>query len=96
MKNHNYYVYILASISGTLYIGVTNDLERRLSEHAQGLLEGFTKKYSCNRLVYYELFSEIRDAIAREKQLKKWNRSKKEHLIQTLNPQWNDLSKEWA
>ena len=71
-----YYVYILASrIGGTLYIGVTNDLLRRISEHKAGLVDGFTKKYAVNRLVYFEVFGDIRDAISREKQLKKWQRA---------------------
>ncbi|MEI6296678.1 MAG: GIY-YIG nuclease family protein [bacterium] len=92
MKNHIYYIYILASHSGTLYIGVTNNLERRISEHKQGLVEGFTKKYACSRLIYYEECGDVNQAITREKQLKNWNRKKKEVLIKTLNPQWNDLA----
>lgn len=94
MKTHQYYVYILASDSGTLYIGVTNNLERRVWEHKQGLVEGFTKKYGCKRLIYYECYGDVNQAIAREKQLKKWNRAKKEWLIKTINPHWKDLSKE--
>ena len=95
MKNHNYTVYILASESGTLYIGVTNDLYRRISEHKQKLIEGFTKKYNCIKLVYYENYSDIRRAIDREKQLKNWNRKKKEMLVKNINPTWKDLSNEW-
>jgi len=95
MKEYNFYVYILASNSGTLYIGVTNNLERRISEHKQKLIEGFTKKYNCNRLVYYEHYVDINSAIEREKILKKWNRNKKENLIRTINPRWEDLSREW-
>ena len=95
MRQHNYYVYILSSNSGTLYIGVTNDLERRTSEHQQKLLEGFTKKYGCNRVVYYEHYTDVTAAIARETQLKKWRREKKENLIRSLNPTWKDLSFEW-
>lgn len=95
MNSHQYYVYILASESGTLYIGVTNNLERRISEHKQDLIDGFTKKYGCHRLVYYEDYQDVNQAIMREKQLKKWNRDKKEYLIKTLNPRWEDLSKEW-
>lgn len=95
MRNYNFYVYILASDSGTLYTGVTNNLERRLSEHKQGLFDGFTKKYDCHRLVFYEHFGDVKTAIAREKQLKNWNRKKKEELIKKLNPRWEDLSKEW-
>ncbi len=93
MGNHQYYIYILASDSGTLYIGVTNNLERRVSEHRQDLVKGFTKKYGCHRLVYYEEYGDVNQAIAREKQLKKWSRGKKERLIKNLNPQWRDLSK---
>jgi len=96
MKNYNYYVYILASSSGTLYIGVTNNLERRVSEHKLGIVEGFTKKYGCKKLVYYEHYSDINLAIAREKILKGWLRVKKENLIKTVNPKWKDLSEEWV
>ena len=95
MRNHNYYVYILASNSGTLYIGVTNNLERRLIEHRQGLVKGFTQKYGCSRLVYYEDYRDIKQAIAREKYLKGKNRKFKEELIKSINPHWNDLSAEW-
>ncbi len=96
MRDYHFYVYILASKSGTLYIGVTNNLERRISEHKQGLIEGFTKQYGCDRLIYYENYSHVNDAIAREKQLKKWNRQKKQNLIKILNPHWKDLSEEWS
>ncbi|NQU83337.1 MAG: GIY-YIG nuclease family protein [Parcubacteria group bacterium] len=95
MQQHNYYVYILSSNSGTLYIGVTNDIERRVSEHKQGLIKGFTKKYNCKKLVYYEDYTDIKQAITREKQLKKWSRNKKQNLIKTLNPTWKDFSLEW-
>jgi putative endonuclease len=78
--------------NGTIYIGVTNDLERRVAEHKQGLIEGFTKEYHVHLLVYLEWFSDIRDAIAREKQLKKWNRQWKLELIEKENPEWIDLS----
>ena len=96
MKDHNYYVYIMASNSGTLYIGVTNNLERRISEHKQELMEGFTKKYNCKKLIYYEHFFNVNDAINREKVLKGWTRKKKQNLIQTINPKWKDLSEEWG
>lgn len=86
MQNKNYFVYISASDSGTLYIGVTNNLERRLSEHKQGLLEGFTQKYGCSRLVYYEDYRDVKQAIAREKYLKGKTRKFKEELIKTINP----------
>ena len=83
----------MASESGTLYIGVSNDLIRRVSEHKQKVIDGFTKKYNCTKLVYYEETSDVNSAIAREKQLKNWNRKKKEFLIKTLNPTWQDLYK---
>ena len=87
-----YYVYILASRrNGTLYIGVTNNLERRVSEHQQGLIEGFTKKYKVCHLVYYETTSDIGSALQREKQLKKWNRRWKLELIEKENSDWKDL-----
>jgi putative endonuclease len=87
-----YWVYILASgIGGTLYVGVTNDLVRRLYEHRMGLADGFTKKYRIHRLVYFEQYSEIEAAILREKRLKKWNRAWKIRLIEELNPNWDDL-----
>ncbi|OGH93590.1 MAG: hypothetical protein A2538_05185 [Candidatus Magasanikbacteria bacterium RIFOXYD2_FULL_41_14] len=96
MKQHNYYVYILASDSGTLYTGVTNNLEKRLSEHKQKLVKGFTEKYDVEKLVYYEHYQDINTAIAREKQLKNWRRDKKEFLIKQINPHWHDLSSEWV
>jgi putative endonuclease len=87
-----YYVYILASrIGGTLYIGVTNDLVRRVYEHKSKSVPGFTKKYDVARLVYYEVFDNIEAAIGREKQLKKWNRAWKIRLIEEKNPNWDDL-----
>ncbi len=93
-KDHNYFVYIMASISGTLYVGVTSDLEKRVQQHKLGAFDGFSKKYGCNRLVYYEQTSDVKSAIEREKQIKKWNRNKKESLIQILNPAWIDLAKD--
>jgi putative endonuclease len=87
-----YYVYILASkIGGTLYIGVTNDLVRRVYEHREELASGFTKKYEVHRLVYFEQHSDIEAAIRREKRLKKWNRRWKIQLIEEANPNWIDL-----
>ncbi len=87
-----YYVYILASKkNGTLYIGVTNNLLKRVYEHKNNLIEGFTKKYSVHNLVYYEVYSNIYDAIAREKRMKKWKRKWKIELIEKSNPQWMDL-----
>jgi putative endonuclease len=87
------FVYVLASRRhGTLYIGVTSNLEKRLHEHRSGLIEGFTKDYGVKRLVHYETFGEITVAIARERQLKKWNREWKINLIEGGNPDWNDLA----
>lgn len=94
-KNYNFYIYIMASNTGTLYIGMTNNLERRVYEHQNGLIKGFTKKYSCKKLVYYEHYTDVYEAITREKQIKKWRREKKENLIKTINPSWKDLSLEW-
>jgi len=76
----------------TLYIGVTNDLERHVAQHKQGIFEGFTKKYDINRLVYFEFYSDVNAAITQEKQLKKWNRQWKINLIEKKNPEWIDLS----
>jgi len=87
-----YYLYILASRrNGTLYIGVTNDLSRREYEHREGTAEGFTRRYGVKLLVYCETFSDIREAIAREKTLKKWRRAWQLELIESSNPQWQDL-----
>jgi putative endonuclease len=87
-----YYVYILASQTrGTTYIGMTNDLSRRIFEHREKLIPGFTKQNRVTRLVYMEPYEDVRDAIRREKQLKKWNRSWKLELIETANPEWRDL-----
>jgi len=89
-----YYIYIVASLSGTLYIGVTSSLIRRIAEHKKGKIEGFSKKYSCHKLVYYEIFGDVNAAIGREKEIKKWRREKKEELIKKINPHWNDLYNE--
>lgn len=89
-----YWIYIMASRTGTLYLGVTNALERRVYEHKHDLIPGFSQRYQCHRLIYLEEYSDIKQAIAREKQLKSWTRSKKEALIGRLNPHWNDLSRE--
>ena len=88
----SYYVYILASdIGGTLYIGVTNDLVRRVYEHKSGAAEGFTKRYDIKCLVHFEQYDDIEHAIRREKRLKKWNRKWKSRLIEENNPNWTDL-----
>lgn len=92
-----YYVYILASKkNGTLYIGVTNNLIKRVYEHKNGLMEGFTSKYKIHQLVYYECSDSIEGTIQREKQLKHWNRAWKIKLIEDLNPEWIDLYEELA
>jgi putative endonuclease len=88
----SYFVYILASQrNGTLYIGVTNDLVRRTWEHDQGVVEGFTRKYNVKLLVYYEVFDDVTNAIAREKRLKRWHRAWKLDLIEKANPTWKNL-----
>jgi len=85
-------VYIMANKrNGTLYVGVTSNLQRRVYEHKSGTLDGFTKKYSCNLLVFYEIHETMESAILREKQIKAGSRSKKISLIDTMNPQWEDL-----
>ena len=90
-----YYIYIMASKkNGALYLGVTNDLVRRVWQHKNDIHDGFTKKYNVNRLVYYEETNDIESAISREKRLKKWNREWKEKLITDFNPGWIDLAKE--
>jgi len=91
-----YFVYILANRDDSvLYIGVSGNLQRRLYEHRNGLVDGFTKKYNIHKLVYFENTNDVYSAISREKQLKKWSRSKKEALINSMNPEWIDLSKDW-
>jgi putative endonuclease len=88
---HQYWAYIMSSLSGTLYIGVTSDLDSRVWQHKTGAFEGFSKKYCCSRLVHCEEFDSVFRAISREKQLKGWRRSKKVALIERRNPRWEDL-----
>ncbi len=95
MSEHNYYVYIMASRSRTLYIGFTSSLEIRVCQHKEDVYDGFSKKYQCHRLVYFERFVDVHRAITREKQLKHWSRVKKLVLIERDNPAWYDLSEEW-
>lgn len=87
-----YHIYIMASASGVLYTGVTSQLEARIAQHKQKLFAGFSAKYNTTKLVYFEPFSDVRDVIAREKQLKRWRREKKVFLIERANPTWRDLS----
>ena len=96
MKNYQYYVYIMASRKhGTLYIGVTNNLERRVYEHKNDLVEGYTEKYGVHSLVWFESTNDINVALLREKQLKKWNRAWKIRIIEENNPEWRDLSEDF-
>ena len=95
MTRKHYYAYIVASLSGTLYIGVTNNLERRMVEHKEGLVPGFAKQYGVDRLVYFEGYNHVRNAIRREKQLKGWRREKRTALIESVNPSWKDLARAW-
>ena len=94
-QRRDYYVYILTNASRTLYVGVTNDLEKRLHQHRSKIGPGFTSRYNVNWLVYYEQTADVSSALAREKQIKAWRRSKKDALIETMNPGWKDLSLEW-
>jgi len=91
-----FYVYILASLSGTLYVGLTDNLRRRVDEHKLGVVDGFTKKYKVNRLMYFEVFHAADAAEAREHQIKKYRREKKTALFAETNPRWEDLSKTLA
>ncbi len=90
-----YHVYIMTNATRTLYTSVTNDLERRVYEHKRKLVDGFTKKYNVTWLAYYEVTSDVSAALTRDKQLKRWGRSKKVALIESLNPQWKDLAQDW-
>ena len=94
-RERTYYTYIMTNKSGTLYMGVTNNLERRVWEHRTGTTDGFTKRYKMDRLVYYEDYPDPTSAIHREKQLKGWLRKRKIELIREANPRWEDLSAEW-
>jgi putative endonuclease len=95
-KERQYFVYILTNkTNNVLYVGVTNDLIRRIKEHKDKKIEGFTKKYNLTKLVYFEATKDVKAAISREKQIKRWRREKKESLINGINPEWRDLSDEW-
>jgi len=91
-----YWVYIVASRTGTLYIGMTNNIYVRVAQHKSGEIEGFSSKYHCNRLVFWESFDDVLKAIDREKQLKGWRRAKKIVLIEHVNPRWEDLAEKWG
>jgi len=94
-ERRTYCTYIMGSLSGTLYIGMTGNLHKRVFEHKFHRIEGFTDEYQVDRLLYRESFDDVHRAIAREKQLKGWRRSKKIALIESLNPHWSDLAREW-
>jgi len=92
---NNYFVYMMTNKYNTvLYIGVTNDLKRRIFEHREKLVEGFSSKYNCHKLVWYEQTNNIESAILKEKQMKKWKREYKNNIINEMNPEWNDLYEE--
>jgi putative endonuclease len=91
-----YYVYLITNWNNkVMYVGVTNNLERRIYEHKNKLIKGFTKKYNVNKLVYFEETHDVTTAIGREKEIKKWRREKKDQLVNRTNPTWKDLSSEW-
>ena len=93
--SHNYYVYLLTNWNNkVIYVGVTNDLRRRLAEHKNKLIRGFTSRYNVTKLVYFEHMTNVLQAIAREKEIKKWRREKKNRLVESMNPEWKDLSAE--
>ena len=94
--NKTYYVYLITNWSNkVLYVGVTDNLERRLYEHKNKLIKGFTEKYNISKLVYFEQTSDIESAITREKEIKRWRREKKNNLVESKNKAWEDLSKQW-
>ena len=93
---HKYWVYIVASATGTLYTGMTGDLYKRIMQHKAGEIEGFSKTYKCDRLVHYEGDDDVRKMINREKQVKSWRREKKIALIEKTNPRWQDLAEHWG
>lgn len=93
---YKFWVYIMTSSSGTLYIGMTGYVDTRIFQHKSGEIDGFTKKYKCNRLVYYEEYDDVYVAKRRERQLKGWRREKKIALIEKMNPRWKDLAENWG
>ena len=96
MEEKMYYCYIVASRSHNFYVGMTSEIEIRVRQHKEGRFDGYSKKYNCNRLVWFERYPYVYNAIAREKQLKGWSRAKKIVLIERENPAWVDLSEEWG
>ena len=94
-REHSYFVYVATNVSGTLYIGMTNNLERRMYQHKHHVVQGFTTRYRIDRLLYYEETNDVLWAIEREKQLKGWVRKRKIDLIVGMNPKWKDLSLDW-
>jgi putative endonuclease len=94
-REYRFYVYIMASTSRVIYVGMTNGPEKRVWQHKNDLVAGFTKRYKCHRLVHYESFDDVRKAINREKELKGWSRAKKVALIEKINPLWDDLAADW-
>ncbi|MCF8242830.1 MAG: GIY-YIG nuclease family protein [Melioribacteraceae bacterium] len=92
---NQYYVYIMTNFSKTLYTGMTNDLKKRVYQHKNKMIPGFTSRYNITKLVYYEIFNDVKAAIAREKEIKGWTRIKKISLIEKENPEWRDLSEGW-
>lgn len=94
-EDRHYFVYMIASISRVLYIGMTSNLRKRVWEHKNESFEGFSKQYRCHRLIWYESYDRVENAIDGEKQLKRWNRAKKDWLIAQRNPPWEDLAVEW-
>lgn len=95
-RKKQYYVYIMTNKSKTLYVGITNNIEKRVYEHKNKFVPGFTKKYNITRLIYFETFADVYSAIAREKTIKGWLRKKKIELITKANPDWQDLSRQWS
>lgn len=94
--HYKFWVYILVSRTGTLYVGITGYLDRRIMQHKMDSIEGFTNKYKIHRLVYYETYDQVQRALGREKQLKGWRREKKIALIEKMNPRWQDLAENWG
>ena len=95
-RDHHYYVYIIASRTHILYIGITNNIQRRTEQHSNASFPGFTAAYQCHRLVWFEYYQYVNNAISREKQIKRWGREKKIELIERTNPTWADLSEQWG